>query len=784
MGAASRRAALPAIGLLAFLFAVPAAPQRGLESLDRGATGLGLALRRLPVAVRVLHVTAHPDDEPDGVQARLSRGLGFRTGLLTLTRGAGGQNQIGPELGEALSVLRTAELQALHRYDGVEQLFGRAVDFGFSFSIEETLDRWGHEASLGDVVRVYRRFRPDVVLTLPLEGTAGLHHQGASHLALEAFRAAADPARFPEQLTAGLWPWQPRKIYQGGVGGGGASLRGDEVVIPTAEFDPLVGLSWQQLGSLARSMHRCQGMSQLLAAPLTGEGHYWLIDSEPAVKAREKDVTDGIDVSLRHILDLVPAADPGRVVLESGLPSLSEDVENAQRAFDPRALDHVAAPLSEALARLRQVRAGFRERSTSDAARFEVTDRLDQKEREIEAALTLAHALDFEAVADRRLVVPGESFEVTASVYDQGALGVAVQDVSVRVPQGWSVERLSGETGSLRPAESRAFRFRVGVAPDARPTAPYWHRRPGADRYDVDDPAMEGLPFAPREARLELRYATLGGVVARVETPAVVREEGRWVGGERREAVTVVPDLSVGVSPEVAVVPTASARRPREVRVSVVRHSVAAEASPVRVHLEVPDGWKSAPPDSTLAFAFPGQELVARFEVEAPEGLAEGETTLTAVAAAAGREYREGHQVVAYDHVEERRLYRPATLRLVAVDVDVDAGARVGYVVGTGDEVDEAIRALGVPVTLLDDGDLEAADLSRFTTIVLGVRSFEARRALRAASSRLLRYAEEGGHVVVQYQRRGFNEEGRDSPYAPYPGLAVTSSRVSDETAP
>jgi hypothetical protein len=120
----------------------------------------------------------------------------------------------------------------------------------------------------------------------------------------------------------------------------------------------------------------------------------------------------------------------------------------------------------------------------------------------------------------------------------------------------------------------------------------------------------------------------------------------------------------------------------------------------------------------------------------------------------------------------------------VAVDVDVDAGARVGYVVGTGDEVDEAIRALGVPVTLLDDGDLEAADLSRFTTIVLGVRSFEARRALRAASSRLLRYAEEGGHVVVQYQRRGFNEEGRDSPYAPYPGLAVTSSRVSDETAP
>ena len=178
--------------------------------LDRGANGLGLALRRVGTTGRVLYVTAHPDDEHNGVLVRLSRGLGIRTALLTITRGEGGQNAIGPELFDALGVLRTGELMALHRYDAVEQYFGRAYEFGFSFSVEETFAKWGHDDTLGDVVRVVRAFRPDVMLTLPLTGDGGgQHHQAAGRLAAEAFRAAADPGRFPEQLREGLRPWQP-----------------------------------------------------------------------------------------------------------------------------------------------------------------------------------------------------------------------------------------------------------------------------------------------------------------------------------------------------------------------------------------------------------------------------------------------------------------------------------------------------------------------------------------------------------------------------------------------
>src|SRR5439155_511415 len=192
---------------------------------DGGGTGLGLALRRLGVTGRVLYVTAHPDDEHNGVLVALSRGRGIRTGLLTLTRGEGGQNAIGPELFEALGILRTEELDALHRYDGVEQYFSLAYEFGYSFSVEETFKKWGHDETLGDVVQRVRAFQPDVILTLPLEAKGGgQHHQAAARLAVEAFRAAADPARFPEQLTGGLAPWQARKVYQGGVGGGAGAV--------------------------------------------------------------------------------------------------------------------------------------------------------------------------------------------------------------------------------------------------------------------------------------------------------------------------------------------------------------------------------------------------------------------------------------------------------------------------------------------------------------------------------------------------------------------------------
>ena len=211
-----------------------------------GDITLRLLLRKLATAGTFMETDAHPDDEDNALLAQMSHGRGFRTVLVTATRGDGGQNEIGPELFQALGILRTEELAAVHRYDGAAQYFSRAYEFGYSFSVEETFKKWGHDETLGDVVQRVRAFQPDVILTLPLEAKGGgQHHQAAARLAVEAFRAAADPARFPEQLTGGLAPWQACKVYEGGVGGGRDTISGPPpVTMKTSVYDPLLGMSW------------------------------------------------------------------------------------------------------------------------------------------------------------------------------------------------------------------------------------------------------------------------------------------------------------------------------------------------------------------------------------------------------------------------------------------------------------------------------------------------------------------------------------------------------------
>jgi LmbE family N-acetylglucosaminyl deacetylase len=767
--------------LAALLAAVPARAQLVPVAQETGANGLALALRRLPVTGRVLYVTAHPDDEHNGVQVRLSRGLGLHVGLLTLTRGEGGQNEIGPELGEALGVLRTEELAAVHRFDGAEQLFGRAYDFGYSFSVDETFKRWGREETLGDIVRALRSFRPDVVLTLPLQAAGGgMHHQAAAQLAREAFRAAADPARFPDQIAGGLRPWQPRKLYQGGVGGGPDALPGEAVVVPTGTYDPLLGSSWQQFGILARAMHRCQGMGQLRAEPLTGEGAYFLVDSQPAVARGDSDLLGGIDVSLHGLFTLVPAgvAIPTSLALE--LDVLAGHVADAVASFDPRDLGKAVAPLGAALESVSMLR-GRIEGSVPEDARFDLDHRLDQKERDILEALALAQGLALEIVSDQGDVAPGESFSVAATIANQGTRLVTLRDLTLAVPRDWTVDRTAGEAGLLRPGKTARFRFQVRVGEGVPPSRPYWHRPKDSDRYALDVPVLEGLPWAPPDVKGVLRYATEGGVAASLEAPAIVRYEGRWVGGEKQKVVNVVPLVSLRVSPEVAVVPLSAVNRRREFRVTTVAGGAGVTSATVR--LTAPAGWRVEPRQATVSLGERGQEKVVAFQVLPPPSGGTAEAGLGAVASVGGKEYTEGYRVVAYDHIQERHVFREASARVVPVDVRVGAQVQVGYVMGTGDEVARAIGELGVPVTLLGEADLAAGDLSRFTTIVTGVRAYQVRRDLRAANVRLLRYVEAGGNLVVQYNRLDFNQGAAESPFAPYPGFSITANRVTDETA-
>jgi LmbE family N-acetylglucosaminyl deacetylase len=778
---------LPFVALVLLLVAAVAAPAALQQiqplAIDRGATGLGLALRRVGTSGRVLYVTAHPDDEHNGVLVRLSRGLGLHTALLTVTRGEGGQNAIGPELSDALGVLRTGELLAMHRYDGVEQYFGRAYEFGYSFSVEETFEKWGREETLGDIVRVVRAFRPDVILTLPLEGAGGgQHHQAVARLTREAFRAAADATRFPEQQRDGLRPWQARKIYAGGVGGYPEALPGPLVHVATGVDDPLLGMSWQQLGSRARALHLCQGADQLVADPGPAEGVYSLVDAEPAVTRTESDILDGIDTSLIGLARFAPAT-------AAALETLQSAAGVARAAFDPDAPEKAVAPLAEMLLALRALRADLEARVPDAAARFELDERLAEEQADVEAALVKAQRLEIEARADDGLVMPGQTFGLTVSAWNEGRSTVSIEDVALEMSAGWISERRAGEAGELGPGGARPVQFAVTVPAAARISQPYWRRMPDRDRHELLVPADATLPWSPPDVVSRL-VCRVGGVELTVRTPAVFRYPGPLVGGEKRHVVTVVPELAVRVSPEVAPVPTVGAHRPIELHAFV--RSERAGGGEAAVRLDAPPGWQVRPASAPLRFAYEGEERAARFEVVPPAILAPGVATLRAVASRAGREFRETVQVVEYPHIERRQLVRPAETRLVALDVRTTPGVTVGYVMGSGDAIAEAIRSLGVPVTRLSADDLAFGDLERFSTIVTGIRAYETRPDLRSYHARLMRWVEAGGHLVVQYNRAAFNRvdpaaavgpPGGPSPFVPYPA-AVSSARISDETTP
>lgn len=790
---ATRHAAVIALSLVALS---PASAQVTPLAHDQGAVGLGLALRHLPVDGAVLYVTAHPDDENNGVFVALQRGRGLKTALLTVTRGDGGQNEIGPELFQAIGVLRTEELAQVHRYDGAAQYFTRAFEFGYSFSVEETFEKWGREEILRDVVRVVRTVRPDVILTMPREAPGGgQHHQATARLGAEAFRAAADPTRFPEQIREGLRPWQARKIYEaasGSPGAGNAAAAPGTVPVRTDGFDPLLGMSWQQFGTLARAAHLCQGMGQLEGRPGSGLARFALVDSEPAIAAPEDDLLANVDTSLGRLARFAAGQEAAVPTLAADLAAIEAAARDAQAAFDVTAPHETLPALAAGLSRTRQLRDAVAASRLTPEARDEIAWRLDRKARDFVHALTLAQGLVVHVTVDDGHVVRGQTFEATAAVYNTGAQPVTIDGLSLNVPAGWIATLERGQVATLPPNGSAELVYTIVVGPDARYSQPYWRMNRSVDRYDIEKPEHHTLPWSPPDVTAEVRFTTTG-VSASTIHPAYFRYDGPWVGGEKQKVVNVVPALAVKLTPEIAIVPLAAAGEPREFRVSVLHNAPAPATAQVR--LEVPGGWTVEPREVPLAFSLEEEEMTARFFVTPPSRLDEGEVEIRAIVAQDGREFREGYQVIAYNHTQARHLFHPAVSRVKTIDVVMPAGVSVGYVMGSGDEVPAAIAQLGATVTLLTADDIAFGDLSRFSTIVTGIRAYEKRPDLRAYHQRLLDFVRQGGHLVVQYNKVGMNWLGGErrggfggpmpasSPYTPYPAL-ITSNRVTVEEAP
>jgi LmbE family N-acetylglucosaminyl deacetylase len=771
-------------------------------SPDSGHVALGLAIRKLNVSGTFMQSAAHPDDEHNALFALYTHGMGLRSIDLQTNRGEGGQNEIGPELFRDIGVLRTSELLAAHRIDGAEQYFTRAIDYGYSFSPQEVIDKWGREETIGDFVRQIRTFRPDVFLTMNIQGRGGDRaHEATTVLATEAYKAAGDPTKYPEQIKEGLRPWKPKKFYYTGGRGAGAppsqpaSPAARVARISTGAYDELLGRTYAEIGSDAHSNHKCQGTSGLPGIPGLQQGGrggggqggaaYQLMETTiPGQKDKdETSLFDGIDTSLAGIAQYAGATPPA--ALTSGLAAIVEQAQRAQKAFDSGNDAGTAEPIEAGLAAVRALRTKLGSMGLPDDARYEVDFRLAQKERNYQDAVIAAHGLSFEAIADDGLVIGGQPVKLALVTINRGA-----SDVSVT---GVEVSGFAGPAACTPGAAAKNAFYTctadVQVSKDATLTEPYFHdnywKHPdNLARNDFDAGVPFGIAFAPSPFRATYHVKAGSAEITR-EIPIQFRYVKDLYNGDKRMELNVVPAFSVELSPALAVIPVAKTAAEakavdREVHVTVTNSTKG--TARVSVALQVPAGWRVSPAAAPIAFTHEDEALSARFRVTAPASVKLGAYPVQAIVTSdvtGGQKFTSGYQEIEYPHVQRRQVIKPAVTSVKVIDVKTAPNLQVGYIVGVGDQVPPAIEQLGAKVSFIDADELAWGNLSKYDVIMTGVRAYERREDLRAYNKRLLEYAERGGTVLVQYNKMEFNQQQ----YGPFPAR-VSGNRVSDESVP
>lgn len=756
------------------------------------ATGAALAwekLLKLRTIVSVMHVTAHPDDEQGGVLVKLGRGEGARVTMLTLNRGESGDNAIGPQLFDALGLIRTEELMVANRYYGVDQqYFTTLVDYGYSKTLEESMARWGRDTVLRDMVRIIRMERPTILLSRFQGTTRDGHgnHQAAGAMATLAVEYAGDSTMFPDQIASGLRPWRPVKAYVGGV-------RENEdwtVRIDTGEYNPILGDAYENIARMGLSFQRSQVAGRF--TPVAGPNlvYYRRADLNTSTSPREQSVFDGLSTTMESV-----AGAAGRAI--------DEAVAKAVAAFTMTDPTTSVPMLADGLRLTRE--------AIVTSVDPQVRHLLGFKEQQFQDAINAAMGARLTAATDPPLMpapVPGQTFAVTTRLELRGPQKVGVAEVRLVGDAGWATERAeatraaegaentraaegAGATRATEGAENtrategaevtRAAegRFRVRLADNvAISTKPYFFRTGlQSSRYFLLDGAQFGRPVTPAPLVAVAEYS-VNGVPVTLREP-VRRRDAKAPYGEAARVVRTVPRIAVSSSPAFVVVP-AGQGEPVSVDVTVLHN--ANEPSNGQVTLNLPEGWSAKPASQAFAFARAGERATFRFAVT-PGRLEAGPYEIEAVAmdARPPYEYREGYELIDHRDLELRYLYREATTTVRGVNVSTVAGLKVGYVMGIGDQVPQALQQLGAEVTLLGERDLAGADLSAYDTIVTGTRAYAVRDDLKTYNARLLDYVRAGGNLIVLYNTQEFVP----NTFAPFPGeLPRTAEEVSEEDSP
>jgi LmbE family N-acetylglucosaminyl deacetylase len=774
-----RSVVLAATSALFFGIVAPI-PAQVRPKYSTGAPGLLHLLQRLTTTASVLHTGAHPDDESSDLMARLARGDHARVAFFSLTRGDGGQNVIGPELFEGLGVIRTEELLQARRLDGGDQLFGRAFDFGFSKTLVESAARWGEEVSLDDMVRAIRIYRPLVVVSqfAGTESDGHGHHQFVGYLTPLAFRQAGDPNRFPEQIAEGLRPWQPLKLYISERFGSDTEL----LQVQTGILDRPLGRTYFEIAMEGRSQHKSQemGMLELRGPRSTG---LKLVESRVTQASSDSHIFDGIDTSLAGIPRTSGLSEG---VIDEALGRAQAAAERALEEFDPLAPEEIIPWLAQGLGAVREARRILNDTGSLDAnARYEAHFLLTGKEDEFEEALQQAAGVVVDGLAASETVIPGQSVVFAVRVFYPETSPVRVEDVSLKLPEGWTLSPADSPELSPRQrffserGQQEGF-FRVTVAEDAPPTQPYWLTAPReSDVFTWGEGAAKGMPFGPPVAEA-IAAMKIGDVELQVSQPIEHRFADPARGEIRRE-LNVVPALNVSLGSNLLIVPRSAGSRTERMAVRLENNAESESGGVVR--LDLPDGWRSEPSQARFSLARKGEGTAVMFDIEIPANASSGTYTVGVEAESAGRTYNQEMTKLDYPHIQTHRFYTPAETMIQVMDLRVES-VRIGYIMGSGDLVPAAIQRLGLGVELLDEEDLATGDLSRFDTIVVGVRASQVRADFVANHGRIMDWVRQGGTLIIQYQRRDYVSRG----LPPYPAQMqrpprYSNHRITDETA-
>lgn len=735
----------------------------GLAALDR-------ALAKLSTHRRLLVVGAHPDDEDTTALALVAREMGGEAAYLALSRGEGGQNLIGPELGEALGVLRTQELLAARRVDGARQYFTRAFDFGYTRSLDETWTLWPREALLEDAIRVVRRFKPQVILSVFGDDGSGGHgqHQAAGHTAYAAFRGSAEPR--PSLDAEDLPPWKASALYR-------AAWFAPEratATMPLGGVDPWSGRSIFQTAMQSRSQHRSQDMGRLLD-PGPRDGRFTWVEGE--VGQGGKDLFAGVDTRLAAIAASIPESGL-REEIAARLDRVEGVARELRAVLGPAALADAAARVGQAAGELEAAVASCQ--ASRGCAESPALGLLAEKRRVAQEALVLAAGVVVDVASDRELLVPGEELAVKASIWNSGAQPVTVAGLELVGPL--EAEKPAGassppELGPVVSGELRQIERRRTVLRGAPASRPYYLARPRQGAlYDWSGALAEerGEPLGAPTLRARVALEVAGQRFV-VERPVVYRYADQATG-EIRRPLRVVPPVEVAIDRELALV---SPDRPEStVEVRLASNAAASVAGELAAESACPGVAAERRPFELAARG----EASFRFSLRGCAAAGKARSPVRFVARLAGqREVDLSVPLVDYPHIAPTPDPKPARVEVVDSDLRWPRLAHVGYLVGASDRVPGFLVEAGVPLELLSAEALATGDLARYEAIVVGSRAYETDPALVAHNARLLDYVRAGGLLIVQYQQYPFIE----GKFAPYPlEIGRPHDRVTDESSP